>query len=253
VSNRKKVDIDAIVDEIGAVAAFARRSPAGPETVSEEGSQQTFLATLLLAPTRTLSHERRTIAGGKYEVAVGWDAEPAIEGQKNAASIRIMRANTKPFQPAEDAEETLRVRIGQGVETREFPLRAVFGQPGYYVAPLVPTRAGDYQFTFLGAIDGDPVDELFDSAIGGFRGVEPVADMQFPVRLGEPAQVATALREAQLAARSARVLAATGLGIGILGLLASLASWRARSGRRAPPGAVIDDEPCETLPPSSVP
>jgi hypothetical protein len=248
-TNRKKVNIDAIVDEIGAVAAFARRSPSGPEIVSKEGSRQTFLATLLLAPTTALAQERRTVAGGKYEVAVGWDAEPAIEGQKNAASIRIVRANTNPFEPVEDAAETLRVRIRQGAEMCEFPLRTVFGQPGYYVAHFVPTRAGDYQFTFLGAIDGDPVDELFDSATGGFRGVQPVVDVQFPVRLGEPATVAAALREAQLAARSARVLAATGLGIGILGLLASLASWRVRSGRRAPPGAVMGDEPWD--PPSS--
>ena len=233
-SNRKRIDIGAIVDEMGAVAAFARSGATTPEVSSQEVSQQALLATLL-APTTALPHERRTIAGGKYAVAVGWDAEPAIEGQKNAASIRIVLANTNPPQPVEGAEDTLKIWICQGADTREFPLHAVFGQRGYYVAHFVPTRAGDYQFTFVGTIDGDPVDEIFDSADGRFGGVEPIADMEFPVRLGESAQVAAAVHEAHSAAQSARVLATAGLGIGIVSLVAALASWRARWGREAPP------------------
>src|SRR5919202_6450359 len=97
-------------------------------------------------PSTALAHERRTIAGGKYDVTVGWDSEPTYVNLKNGASIRIMQAGTNT--PVQGAEKTLKVQIRQGATTKEFPLRAVFGQPGYYVADILPTRAGDYQWTF---------------------------------------------------------------------------------------------------------
>jgi hypothetical protein len=233
VSKRKKAAIDAIAGEMGAVAGFAGSGPAVPHIASTEINGQTVLAGLLLAPSPALAQERRSLVGGKYEVAVGWDAEPPIEGQKNAASIRIVRVDTSPAQPVERAEETLRVRIRHGAETREFPLRTVFGQRGYYLAHFVPTRVGDYEFTFVGTVDGDPVDEAFDSAAGRFGRVEPVADLELPVRLGGPAQLAAAVREAELGPQNGRVLTAAGLGIGFLVVMALLTSWRARSGRSA--------------------
>src|SRR5205085_531383 len=92
----------------------------------------------LLVPGTALAHERRTIGNGKYDLTVGWDVEPALEGQKNAASIRISKAGTNPAEPVAGAEKTLKVQIRQGAAIREFPLRAVFGQQGYYVADLLP-------------------------------------------------------------------------------------------------------------------
>src|ERR1700680_3028652 len=94
------------------------------------------LCALLGAPSISLAHERRTVAGGKYDVVVGWDTEPAFVSQKNAASIRISRAGTNPAEPVTGAENSLKVDIRQGAQTRSFDVRAVFGQPGYYVADL---------------------------------------------------------------------------------------------------------------------
>jgi hypothetical protein len=242
-SKRKKVAIDAIVDELGAVAAFARSSPAPADGGSHDGHGQALLAGLLLTPTAAPVNERRMLAGGKYQVAVGWDAEPAIEGQKNAATIRILRADTNPVQPVEGAEETLKVRIRQGAESRESPLRKVFGQGGYYVAPFVPTRAGHYAFNFAGTLEGEPVDELFDSAAGRFGAVEPAADVQFPLCLGGPGQVAAAVREAQGGAENAWVLATISLGVGFVGLLGVLTTRRTRSDRNVPPPAASAAEP----------
>jgi hypothetical protein len=37
-----------------------------------------ILAVLLALPSAALAHERRTIAGGKYDVTVGWDGEPTL-------------------------------------------------------------------------------------------------------------------------------------------------------------------------------
>ena len=110
-----------------------------------------FLA-LLAVPASALAHERRTIANGKYDVVVGWDQEPAYVGQKNGATIRISQAGSNPAVPVEGADKTLKVSIKQGASTRDFPLRAVFGQPGYYMADIFPTRVGDYQWTFTGTI-----------------------------------------------------------------------------------------------------
>src|SRR5919201_6460366 len=95
------------------------------------------MAVFLLLPNVALAHERRTIANGKYDVVVGWDVEPAYVGQKNAAGIRISQAGTNPAVPVQGAEKTLKVQIRQGAATKEFPLRAVFGQQGYYVADIL--------------------------------------------------------------------------------------------------------------------
>ena len=85
------------------------------------------LCSLLIAPSLSLAHERRTIGGGKYDVVVGWDTEPAYVNQKNAASVRISRAGTNPAEPVTGAEKTLKVEIRQGAQTKSFDLRAAFG------------------------------------------------------------------------------------------------------------------------------
>jgi hypothetical protein len=192
-----------------------------------------LLATLA-TPASALAHERRTIANGKYDVVVGWDVEPSYAGEKNGASIRISQAGSNPAVPVQGADMTLKVSIKQGASTKEFPLRAVFGQPGYYVADIFPTRVGDYQFIFTGSINGDPVNETFDSADGKFDGVVSPASLQFPVVTGDPAQLAATTQQAQADAQSARTLAWVGIGVGVLGLVVAAAAWLTRPRAPAP-------------------
>jgi hypothetical protein len=187
-----------------------------------------LLIALFLAPTSAFAHERRTVANGKYDVVVGWDVEPAYQSLKNAASIRISQAGSNPAVPIMGADKTLKVQIRQGATTREFPLRAVFGQQGYYVADVVPNREGDYQWSFVGAINEDQVNERFDTADGKFNGVESIAALQFPQALPDTAQSAAAVTAAQADAQGARTLAYVGIGLGVLGLLAGLAAWVTR-------------------------
>src|SRR4030095_14285083 len=151
------------------------------------------------------------MGNGKYDVVVGWDVEPAYQNMKNAASIRISQAGSNPAVPIMGAEKALKVQIRQGATTKEFPLRAVFGQQGYYVADIVPTREGDYQWTFVGAINEDQVNEKFDTADGKFNGIESSAALQFPVPLPDPAQATAAVSAAQSDAQSARNLAYVGI------------------------------------------
>jgi len=192
------------------------------------------LLSAVCAPGTALAHERRTIANGKYDVVVGWDVEPAYADMKNGASIRIMEAGTT--NPVTGAEKTLKLAIRQGASTQTFPLRAVFGQNGYYMADLVPTRTGDYRWMFTGEIDGAAVDETFDTADGKFDGVQPQTTLQFPVPLGDPAQTAASVQAAQADAQSARTLAYVGIGVGVLGLLAAIAALLIRP-RTASPAA----------------
>jgi hypothetical protein len=184
---------------------------------------------LLLAPGTALAHERRTIGSGKYDVVVGWDVEPAYVGMKNGAGIRIMNAGTTT--PVTGADKTLKLAIRQGASTQSFPLRAVFGQDGYYVADIVPTRVGDYQWIFTGSVNGDAINETFDTADGKFNAVEPAAPVQFPVQLPDPGQTAAAVQSVQAAqsdAQSARTLAYIGIAVGVLGLLAGISAWLVR-------------------------
>ena len=229
--SRKKIDIDAIVDEMGAVAAFARSAPSAAGGTSKQSDRPPMLMPLLFGRAVWPAHDCRTLVDGDYDVAVGWESEPVIQGQKNAASIRVMRANTNRPQPIEGISETLKVRVDQGTEAREFPLRTVDGQPGYFVADFIPTRAGDYRFTFVGEIEGHPVNETFDSANGPFGSVRSAADMEFPVRAAEMPSAALAAGKPRVTTQNARVLAATGLGIGAVGLIMAFARYRAQSRR----------------------
>jgi hypothetical protein len=186
------------------------------------------LLALLCAPTVSMAHERRTIGSGKYDIVVGWETEPAYVNQRNAAGIRISKAGTNPAQPVTDADKTLKIQIRQGAQTRTFDLRAVFGQPGYYVADVLPTRAGDYVWTFTGSIGGDQVNETFDSADGKFDAVTAGSEVAFPIAAPDPDQVRLELQAAHSAAQSALTTAYVGVGLGVLGLLAASLTWLTR-------------------------
>src|SRR5712691_87315 len=190
------------------------------------------LVALLGAPSVSLAHERRTIAAGKYDLVVGWDTEPPLVNQKNAASIRISRAGTNPAQPVAGAEKTLKLEIRQGGQTRTFDLRAAFGQPGYYVVDIVPTRAGDYVWTFTGSIGGDALNETFDSADGKFDAVMSGSAVEFPVAAPDPSQLSIELRAAEAAAERAQMVGYLGAGLGVLGLLVALLVWLTRPSPR---------------------
>src|SRR5205823_3526419 len=174
---------------------------------------------LLVAPSSALAHERRTVGAGKYDVVVGWDTEPAYANQRNAAGIRISKAGTNPAEPVTGAENALKVQIRQGAQTRLFELRAVFGQPGYYVADIVPTRAGDYVWTFTGSIGADQINEAFDSADGKFDAVAAGTDIQFPLAAPDPEQVTLQLQGANAAAERAQLVAYAAAALALLGCL----------------------------------
>jgi hypothetical protein len=167
---------------------------------------------LLIEPVA--AHERRKIGGGKYEVEVGWEVEPTLVNQINAATITIYQADGRTV--VEGAEKTLRVQIAFGGGTpKEFPLKASWGKPGYYVANLIPTRAGSYLFTFTGTLDGTVINETFESGPGRFDDVAASDDIYFPPVASTSAEL-KAIREE---VGTARLIGIGGGVVGIVGLV----------------------------------
>ena len=193
-------------------------------------------------PIAAFAHERRAV--GAYSLVVGFNVEPAIQGQPNGAQVAVS-VPAEDNRRIEGLANTLKMSVAfGGGQPRDFPLRAVFGNPGQYVADFIPTRPGTYIFTFAGTVEGQPVNERFESGPGRFNDVEAVAALQFPDTVppaNEAVRVAQAaadqVEEAQEAANSARTIATTGVGVGILGLLvgfgALLTAINRRSGHRA--------------------
>ncbi|HLY25628.1 MAG TPA: hypothetical protein VKQ72_04770 [Aggregatilineales bacterium] len=181
-----------------------------------------FAATLTLlviiaAPGIVQAHEKRTIAG-KYDVEVGWDQEPTLVGQLNAASISITKTGTD--EAVKGVDQTLKVRIAFGGNLpKEFPLHSVEGKDGYYVADLMPTEAGSYIFTFVGDIEGNPVNERFESGPNTFDDVVSLDTYQFPKTIPDSLTLASEVKAAADDANSLRGLAIAGIVLGVVGIL----------------------------------
>src|SRR5262249_50930801 len=130
--------------------------------------------------------------------------------------------------PVTGADKSLKLAIRQGASTQAFPLKAAFGQDGFYTADIMPTRVGDYQWIFTGDINGDAVNETFDTADGKFNAVQEASAVQFPGQLGDPAQNVASVQAAQADAQSARTLALIGIVVGVVGLLVGVGAWLMR-------------------------
>jgi len=157
------------------------------------------------------AHEGREI-GGKYDIELGWHDEPAYVGVTNNPEVFIhLHSNTgEEGKPVIGAEETLKLKVTFGKQTKQLKLDPVEGDPGHYIAHLTPTRPGDYVFQLTGTLSPTTeitdtatvstsetisqsgalsmtetltptiVNETFTSAAGKFSTVEPASDVLFP-------------------------------------------------------------------------
>lgn len=196
----------------------------------------TLAASLLLALVAAgtaLAHEHREV--GSYEIEVGWRNEPAYVNQPNGLHLGVMsleEANESEEGEHEEVEGedahgsggavenlvgTLQAEIIFGDQTRQLELRSVSGEPGVYTADILPTVPGSYIFHIFGNIEGNAIDETFNSADGSFSDIEPLDELQFPETanaLGGQTLVAS-----QQDVNNARLFGIGGLVLGALGLL----------------------------------
>ncbi|HEX5414073.1 MAG TPA: hypothetical protein VFZ25_00305 [Chloroflexota bacterium] len=178
------------------------------------------VATLaILVPTAALAHEKRVV--GKYTFVVGFLNEPSIQNQPNGLDLTITDAQGNPV---EGAEKTLKVAVSySGGPAKDLPLRARFGLKGKYTADLIPTKAGSYSFAFSGSLNGDPVSATFQSGPNTFDDVESPADLQFPVAVPAPADLAQQTQDAnanaQAALQRATLFGLAGIAVGLVGII----------------------------------
>ncbi len=109
--------------------------------------------------------------------------------------------------------------------SRVMPLTEVFNDPGHYVAEFVPTAPGDYRMRFFGSIEGNAVDETFDSRPDTFDTVVPSDAIQFPVVLESNREIQNAaqgalntVQELEADIETTSSTASTGIIIGIVGM-----------------------------------
>ncbi len=168
-----------------------------------------------LSASVVLAHEQRTV--GKYTFVVGLLNEPAYTDFPNALDLRV--TETQSGKPVEGLEKTLQANAIFGASTMPLTLRARFGQPGAYLADLVPTKPGSYIFHFTGNVADQAVDEKFESGPGRFDDVTDLTALQFPQKAPAALELATQVQAAQSAAATAQIFGMIGIGVGVLGVI----------------------------------
>ena len=118
-----------------------------------------------------LAHESITV--GDYTLEVGWLSEPPVVGQQNAIVVNV--STTSDEQPVEDVS-ALTVAISYGGQDKTLTLQPLGEDtPGQFVAPILPTVAGEYSVIFGGMLGDTPVDA--DTHV---EEVQPADTLQFP-------------------------------------------------------------------------
>lgn len=118
-----------------------------------------------------LAHESITV--GDYTLEVGWLSEPPVVGQQNAIVVNV--STTSDEQPVEDVS-ALTVAISYGGQDKTLTLQPLGEDtPGQFVAPILPTVAGEYSVIFGGMLGDTAVDA--DTHV---EEVQPADTLQFP-------------------------------------------------------------------------
>jgi hypothetical protein len=158
------------------------------------GSLALGAALVLVSPLSAEAHEVRQLAGGKYQIVVGFIGEPVFAGDKSGLEFFVsdLSAAATPVAgvesddqedagtPVEGLETTLKAEVIFGDQTMELPLSARYNTPGAYESVFFPAKPGDYTFRIYGTLDGTDIDESFTSSPEGFRAVQDPAPLHFP-------------------------------------------------------------------------
>lgn len=183
-----------------------------------------LLLVTALAPAIALAHQRKP--EGNLTFLVGWLTEPAIQGEPNGLDLTITDGQGNPV---DGADKTLKVAIAYGGgQPKDLPLRARFGLHGKYTTDVIPTKAGAYSFIFTGSVNGQTIDDRFDSGPNTFDDVTSPASLQFPETVPAGADLAQQAQQAQAAAQRATILGIVGVVVGVIGLILAVVALLVR-------------------------
>ena len=123
---------------------------------------------------------------------------PEMKSVAEAAASGTSFQTTAPVNRVTGLGATLEVELTHlsTSTTKSMPLTEVFGDPGHYVAEFIPTAPGDYRVRFFGSIEGELVDETFDSGPDTFDTVVASDAIQFPVVLESNREIQNAAQGA---------------------------------------------------------
>jgi hypothetical protein len=202
---------------------------------------------MVLAATALPSdaHEGRevSVGGEDYEFVVGWNVEPAFVEQVNAVSLDVHHHGTE--EPVTGLEQTLQVEISTGGRSTTLAFRPRFGEPGRYVADLIPTVIGSYTFRIFGTLGGGAVNEVFECSETTFACIEPRTDLEFPETLPTMRDVWSAVTDLRVtvarltgsvdqfvaAQQASLIMAVASLGLAVVAIAIAIVAVR-RSGRK---------------------
>lgn len=209
-----------------------------------------MILTALAAATTAVALAHGDEEVGDYKLVVGFFNEPAYEGGVNAASVRVTLAGDSAgmsgstgisgMSHSDDAvgveglDQTLQVEVTYvpTSTSKTMDLLAVYGDPGHYVAYFIPTAPGHYRFRLIGTIEGNEIDETFESMAGGgeFDDVRSQTGLHFPEPRPSLRELESAVRGAQDMAQQAQIAAAAedsdsdaGALLGIIGIVVGAA------------------------------
>ena len=129
------------------------------------------IVALLLNFQLALAHESITV--GDYTLEVGWLGEPPIVGQQNAIVVNV--STTSDEQPVEDVSD-LTVTVSYGGQEKTLTLQPLGEDtPGQFVAPILPTVAGQYTIKLGGTLGDTAVATQVDP-----EEVQPSDTLAFP-------------------------------------------------------------------------
>ena len=190
---------------------------------------------VLFSPTPASAHEHREV--GDYEFTIGFNVEPALVNQPNALFLHVAIHQPTPEGqepatgeegeeegiPVEGLEETLQadIIVGGGAATMPLTLEAAFGDPGTYLADVIPTQVGDYSFRIFGEIERQAVDETFASGPETFSPIGDTSDFQFPDKVPSNAELSEQIANIDTGggdSDTALIIAIIGLVIGLAGV-----------------------------------
>jgi hypothetical protein len=212
-----------------------------------------LLAALAAAPASAHAEKQ----AGRYAFVVGFGDEPAYAGQPNSVQVLITR-DGKPATDLAGQLDNLMAHAYYGrkadpkLENAMMPLEPHFGDdwgtPGDYRSFFVPTQAGAYTFELKGKLGNQKINLAIPSGPETFGDVNDPAKAAFPAvkdpttaqlaqrldrettRLNGTVAVATAAqRAAEDRADQARLLALSGLLVGVVGLVVAALAWGRRS------------------------
>ncbi|MEO9321635.1 MAG: hypothetical protein ABI361_13290 [Nitrososphaera sp.] len=95
---------------------------------------------------------------GNLTVELGWNNEPAIAGQLNAAQLTIFTGSSSKPQPVLNAVSNLDATLQYGTVTKKLDFLPSGTTDGQYLATILPTREGSYSVHFKGTVNNQNID-----------------------------------------------------------------------------------------------